>query len=141
MNLVKCSNGHFYDSDRYEECPHCEKKIPDSAGKSFGEPDFVPKMFGEDELCDDYTGKCGNCHADMEDGDRFCRYCGTPRGEGAFLPYNNEVLCIYAPPMETRHKCKKCGYSWVRSRLGVDNAEFCPKCRGKLKTKYKNSLF
>ncbi len=23
MNLVKCSKGHFYDSDRYSSCPHC----------------------------------------------------------------------------------------------------------------------
>lgn len=23
MNLTKCSNGHFYDSDTYPACPHC----------------------------------------------------------------------------------------------------------------------
>lgn len=23
MNLTKCSNGHFYDSDTYSSCPHC----------------------------------------------------------------------------------------------------------------------
>ena len=23
MNLTKCSNGHFYDSDTYATCPHC----------------------------------------------------------------------------------------------------------------------
>ncbi len=23
MNLVKCENGHFYDSERYQNCPHC----------------------------------------------------------------------------------------------------------------------
>lgn len=23
MNLTKCSNGHFYDADRYDSCPHC----------------------------------------------------------------------------------------------------------------------
>lgn len=23
MNLTKCSNGHFYDSDTYASCPHC----------------------------------------------------------------------------------------------------------------------
>lgn len=23
MNLTKCSNGHFYDSDMYASCPHC----------------------------------------------------------------------------------------------------------------------
>ena len=23
MNLVKCANGHFYDTERYGSCPHC----------------------------------------------------------------------------------------------------------------------
>ena len=23
MNLVKCENGHFYDQNRYDQCPHC----------------------------------------------------------------------------------------------------------------------
>lgn len=23
MNLVKCTNGHFYDAERYQDCPHC----------------------------------------------------------------------------------------------------------------------
>lgn len=24
MNLTKCSNGHFYDTDRFKDCPHCK---------------------------------------------------------------------------------------------------------------------
>ena len=24
MNLVKCDNEHFYDSDKFDSCPHCE---------------------------------------------------------------------------------------------------------------------
>ncbi len=27
MNLVKCSNGHFYDQSRYEKCPHCNASM------------------------------------------------------------------------------------------------------------------
>ena len=23
MNLVRCENGHFYDQNRYTNCPHC----------------------------------------------------------------------------------------------------------------------
>lgn len=23
MNLTKCSNGHFYDADKFQSCPHC----------------------------------------------------------------------------------------------------------------------
>lgn len=25
MDLKKCSNGHFYDGDKYSQCPHCNK--------------------------------------------------------------------------------------------------------------------
>lgn len=25
MNLTKCSNGHYYDADKYSSCPHCSK--------------------------------------------------------------------------------------------------------------------
>ena len=25
MNLTKCSNGHYYDADKYSTCPHCGK--------------------------------------------------------------------------------------------------------------------
>lgn len=25
MDLVRCQNNHFYDSDKYDKCPHCEK--------------------------------------------------------------------------------------------------------------------
>jgi hypothetical protein len=25
MNMTRCENGHFYDSDRYESCPHCNQ--------------------------------------------------------------------------------------------------------------------
>ncbi len=36
MNLIKCEKGHFYDADRFEECPHCNNEISrvDTAGDS-----------------------------------------------------------------------------------------------------------
>lgn len=27
MNLVKCENGHFYDEERYQACPHCAAPV------------------------------------------------------------------------------------------------------------------
>lgn len=27
MNLIKCEKGHFYDADRFEECPYCNNEI------------------------------------------------------------------------------------------------------------------
>lgn len=29
MNLVKCRNGHFYDSSIYDACPHCQQQAMD----------------------------------------------------------------------------------------------------------------
>lgn len=88
----------------------------------------------EEPLITDYTGRCGNCHKNLGEKDKYCRYCGTPRGEGKFEPFRNEVYCVYAPPMTTRHKCKECGYSWTVKTLGKDNAKFCPKCGENLNT-------
>lgn len=85
----------------------------------------------------DYTNRCGNCHEFLEKNDKFCRYCGTPRGEGSFAPFRNEVLCIYAPTATTRHKCQKCGYKWTVKTLGEDEAVYCPRCQGKLETEVK----
>ncbi len=41
MNLVKCNNGHFYDSERYGSCPHCN----DSSGRN--DNMTVPMMRGQ----------------------------------------------------------------------------------------------
>lgn len=27
MNLIKCKNGHFYDSEKFLSCPHCANKV------------------------------------------------------------------------------------------------------------------
>lgn len=29
MNLQKCANGHFYDADKYQTCPHCQTNDSD----------------------------------------------------------------------------------------------------------------
>ena len=26
MNLKKCENGHFFDNNNFDECPHCVSK-------------------------------------------------------------------------------------------------------------------
>lgn len=77
----------------------------------------------------DYTGRCGNCTKHMGEEDKYCRYCGTPRGEGKFLPYRNDVYCVYGPPITSMFQCPSCGFSWKVSTLGYDNAKYCPKCR------------
>lgn len=76
----------------------------------------------------DYEGRCGNCHGLLQEDDLYCRYCGTKRGDGDFLPYENIMVCIYGPmPVDREHKCPKCGYEWTNCVM-VDKEEYCPKC-------------
>ncbi len=37
MNLKKCENGHYYDSDKYAECPRCGSREASSLKKTAGE--------------------------------------------------------------------------------------------------------
>ena len=32
MKLTKCENGHFYDSDKYPECPYCNPALKNEEG-------------------------------------------------------------------------------------------------------------
>lgn len=34
MNVVKCVNGHFFDSDSYQLCPHCGGALSDGGMES-----------------------------------------------------------------------------------------------------------
>ena len=36
MNLIKCSNGHFYDADKCNECPHCRENTIDPFNENGG---------------------------------------------------------------------------------------------------------
>lgn len=76
----------------------------------------------------DRSRQCGNCHAGLEPGDKYCRLCGTKAGEGAFEPYQNLMQCIYGPmPVPRTHTCTKCGFSW-QTTLMIDRQKYCPQC-------------
>lgn len=34
MNLTKCSNGHFYDKDKYDKCPQCQFWDPEGSNET-----------------------------------------------------------------------------------------------------------
>ena len=36
MNLKKCSNGHFYDAEKFDSCPHCNKSMKTDNGNVVG---------------------------------------------------------------------------------------------------------
>ena len=96
------------------------KNIKDQEG-------FNPADFGK-ELSTDYEDKCGNCHKYLGKQDKYCKYCGTKRGEGEFKPYENVMYCVYGPPIKHKYKCKACGNLWIVSVLGGDNSKYCPEC-------------
>lgn len=86
----------------------------------------------QDEWSTDYKGRCGNCHELISDGEKYCRYCGTKRGEGKFKPYLNMIQCIYGPaPVKRKHICKVCNNTWERE-LMIDDECYCPQCGNKV---------
>ena len=43
MNQVKCSRGHYYDGDKYEQCPHCKEACKDNNDEIFTAPiSYIP---------------------------------------------------------------------------------------------------
>lgn len=45
MNITKCENGHFYDGDTYEQCPHCNPNtISDNADSVSDNAKSVPDI-------------------------------------------------------------------------------------------------
>lgn len=71
---------------------------------------------------------CANCKNTYREGDKYCRYCGSPLGKPDFI--EEEFACIYGPPpVQRTHKCKKCGFTW-ETTLMVDKEKWCPKCGG-----------
>lgn len=76
----------------------------------------------------EYYNRCGHCHEILGEDDKYCRYCGTERGKGEFLPFMNGMYCVYGPPVKMKYKCTACGHIWISGVLGGDNAKFCPQC-------------
>lgn len=82
-----------------------------------------------EDYCTDYHNRCGHCHEYIGE-DRYCRYCGTKRGQGEYKPYLDVIQCIYGPmPIKRTHECSKCGNVYTVA-LMVDNENYCPLCGG-----------
>ena len=77
---------------------------------------------------------CANCKNKLGRFDKYCRYCGAPKGEGIYIV--ERFAMIYGPPFDAVHECEKCGYTWKNSGLGSDEQGWCPKCGGKAPAKY-----
>ena len=76
-----------------------------------------------------WEDRCGNCDAYLDEDDRYCKYCGTKRGEGKFIPEDNIPVCVYGPPVTKKYLCSKCGHAWITHGLvGGKDSKYCPRC-------------
>lgn len=71
MNLTECNEGHFYDADRYEKCPHCDNEINgvDTADEDISCGGIVMQkcMWCGDEHAMHYSAKiCPSCHNNLD---------------------------------------------------------------------------
>ena len=78
-------------------------------------------------LTDDFDNLCGNCHLELEKNAKYCQYCGTERGAGHFIPYENSEYTLYGPPILGQYKCEKCGYTWSFCNIGL-SYKYCKNC-------------
>lgn len=76
----------------------------------------------------DYTDLCGNCQSTLRKTDKYCPYCGTQRGKGAFKPFKNRGYYVYGPPIKKKYQCDACGHVWITAVLAGDHAVYCPQC-------------
>ena len=88
----------------------------------YGPPSIIGK------LSVDHEGRCGNCHEIMDENDKYCKRCGTKRGEGKFLPYQNTVCYLYGAPLKKKYKCSSCGHIWIVNAAGWKDSLYCPQC-------------
>ncbi len=71
---------------------------------------------------------CPDCGNKWIEGDRYCRFCGSPTATPTFTP--ERFATIYGPPpMNRLHQCAACGHEWVTC-LMVDREKYCPLCGG-----------
>lgn len=46
MNLVRCPSGHFYDADRYADCPHCSQPTMDTVTRGMDPSEWDNTVVG-----------------------------------------------------------------------------------------------
>ena len=64
MNIIKCKNGHFYDTDNYPACPHCEKKVSKYVKATIG---VVPQVPNQDNLISKPSSNSNQEHSHTND--------------------------------------------------------------------------
>ena len=57
MNLIRCENGHFYDADRFDYCPHCNQSTVSTVGLNTEGDKMYTQPLDTTERDEDNSGK------------------------------------------------------------------------------------
>ena len=115
MKLKRCPNMHYYDEDKYAQCPHCAAARPaEPAPVPKPAPQPVKEPFKEPagEPAPDGTWRC-SCGA-VNSG-KFCVQCGTRK------PSEEEAAAPEKPAAVSLGK-------WVCSCGNENEGNFCNRC-------------
>lgn len=79
MNLTKCSNGHFYDADKYASCPHCSgsaQAVDDGVTVSLSSDSDMPTemLKGDDISTLNLNSSAGEENKPMDEGATISYY-------------------------------------------------------------------
>ena len=99
MNLAQCPQGHFYDGDRYSECPHCAKENGTSVPKNDDPTSPLPPV-GVDPISQKNNSTMISCpYGHFYDGSKYssCPVCAEGPKGGITVPYGQEPIPEPAP--------------------------------------------
>lgn len=83
---------------------------------------------------------CSYCKEVLEDGDKFCKYCGKERSEAQnYDPRHNFGGMIYGPPYNAKYYCPNCGKVYIESGIGSAGDRYCTQC-GRKQTKIESGF-
>ena len=96
MNVVKCNMGHYYDGDKYSNCPHCSKenqdKIQYASSSSFEQEHKNMKTTISSEKDGSLTEIVGRTkETDFDDDERTVLLCMTNKGTEPVVGW---LVCI-----------------------------------------------
>ena len=76
---------------------------------------------------------CGNCGGTLQEKDKYCRFCGTRKGEGTYQADPTFLNMLYGPPVKKRYRCEKCNCTYNILAAGRQKPDYCPECGTKAK--------
>lgn len=91
MNLVKCSNGHYYDGDKFDTCPHCEGSVTTDNSTDYTVPIDSTDLNGELDITEPITVSGDNIDNIINDDEKTIGYYSIDTG---VEPVVGWLVCI-----------------------------------------------